>query len=466
MNAIKKVKKETWLEILFLALLFCFYFMWARIQPLNSSPDEQMRYRIAQYIYEHGSIPRGDDPAVRDAVWGISYAFMPVLEYMLCAVFMKIMSFVSTAPFALLMAARTVNMLCGVGMAFFTIRIGKRVFTKQKAWLLMAFAALLPESVFVFSYVNPDALAMFSSAMIVYAWVCGMQDGWSYRNCVILSIGVGICGLSYYNAYGFILCSILMFGITLFLEVQKTGDYRTFVKKGVFVCALILAIVAWWFVRNAILYDGDFLGRAASAISAEKYAIDGYKPSNKVIPSNSGMTFFEMLTEGFGGTTVSWIELVSRSFVGRFGSLDVCMPAWVENNYMDFIKFGFLLVFLHPVRTFAVRDENGIRKIGIFHWCMLIAVVIPNVLNAYYSYTSDYQPQGRYSLPMLIPLAYFVVMGYGNIFDTLIKSEKIRRIVYAVFCILFAVLAIYVYLTVFWPEYRDGVFSIGAFIRG
>ena len=42
-------------------------------------------------------------------------------------------------------------------------------------------------------------------------------------------------------------------------------------------------------------------------------------------------------------------------------------------------------------------------------------MIIPNILNAYYSYASDYQPQGRYSLPMIVPLTYFMVMGYGNL---------------------------------------------------
>lgn len=38
----------------------------------------------------------------------------------------------------------------------------------------------------------------------------------------------------------------------------------------------------------------------------------------------------------------------------------------------------------------------------------MFALLIPNYLNAYYSYSSDFQPQGRYSMPMLIPLMYFV----------------------------------------------------------
>ena len=107
----KKFQTETLVEILFFAFLLIFYLMWARVQPMGAAPDEQMRYQIADYIYQNGALPVGDDPAVRNPVWGISYAFQPILDYMAAAVFMKLVSFISTAPFALLMAARFVNVL-------------------------------------------------------------------------------------------------------------------------------------------------------------------------------------------------------------------------------------------------------------------------------------------------------------------------------------------------------------------
>lgn len=466
MEKLKQNQKEICIEAAFLFFVFCYYVMWARIQPLNASPDELMRYNIAQYIYEHHSIPRGDDPAVRDAVWGISYAFTPILSYMISAVFMMAMSLVTAKPAALLFAARMVSVLCGVGTVFFSLRIGKKMFEGRKAWLFTSFIAFLPGAVFITSYVNTDSMAMMSTAIIVYYWICGLEDGWSVKSCVGLSVGISFCALSYYNAYGFILCSILLFGSSLLLQAKEEGDYRIFLKRGALVTVLVLVMISWWFVRNYILYDGDLLGRTASGLCAEKYAAKGFKPSDKVTPQSSGMGFFEMLYSKYPPIEITWVELVSRSFVGRFGSLNIAMKPWMENNLMDFIKFGFLLSFLHPVRTFALKVKNKISLQGIFHWCMMIALIIPNFLNAYYSYSSDFQPQGRYSLPMLVPLTYFMVRGYENLFDGLIESEKVRKAVYTIFCLLLAGLSIYVYLTIFWPSYMAEPFSIGAFIRG
>ena len=240
----KKISAETTVEILFFLFLLVFYLMWARVQPMGAGPDEQMRYHIADYIYKHGSLPVGDDPSVRNVVWGISYAFSPILSYMIAAVFMKAVSFVTTAPFALLLAARFVNILFGLGTVWLVLDMGKRLFDRRKAWIAAAFVGLLPGSLFVFTYVNCDALAVFSTAVIVYAWVRYLDEGWIYKNCVILALGVAACALSYYNAYGFILCSIFFFGITLFMEAKKKGKYTDFVKKGLLVCVIVLLLAA------------------------------------------------------------------------------------------------------------------------------------------------------------------------------------------------------------------------------
>lgn len=463
----KKISAETAVEIFFFLFLLMFYLMWARVQPMGAGPDEQMRYQIAEYIYQHGTLPVGDDPAVRNVVWGISYAFSPILDYMIAAVFMKVMSFVTTAPFALLLAARFVNVLLGLGTVWLALDMGKRLFDRRKAWIFASFVGLLPGSLFVFTYVNCDALAVFSTAVIVYAWVRYLTEGWTYKNCVILALGVAACTLSYYNAYGFILCSIIFFGVTLFMEVRKNGKYADFVKKGLLVCVIVVALTAWWFIRNAILYDGDFLGMNASTICAEKYAKKNFKPSNRKTPQMEGYSFLDMLNKGFPQSDgFSWVELVSGSFVGRFGNMDVFMPKWLINNYLDFIKAGFLLIFLHPVRTFALRIKKQWSVKGFFNWCMLVAMIIPNILNAYYSYASDYQPQGRYSLPMIVPLTYFMIIGYGNLFDVQIKKESLRKKIYAAICVLLLLLAVFVFFAVIWPEYKAVPFSIRAFIYG
>ena len=104
----KKHKKI--IMTIFLIGLFCYYLIWTVSQPYNSCPDEKMKWDICKYIAENNSIPDGRDESIRDSIWGISYAFQPILTYMICAVFVKIASIFTTQQFALVVAARLVRL--------------------------------------------------------------------------------------------------------------------------------------------------------------------------------------------------------------------------------------------------------------------------------------------------------------------------------------------------------------------
>ena len=42
---------------------------------------------------------------------------------------------------------------------------------------------------------------------------------------------------------------------------------------------------------------------------------------------------------------------------------------------------------------------------------MLFCILMPFLLSLIYSYSTDYQPQGRYLLPALLPLCFYTVQG-------------------------------------------------------
>ena len=57
-------------------------------------------------------------------------------------------------------------------------------------------------------------------------------------------------------------------------------------------------------------------------------------------------------------------------------------------------------------------------------------MVIPFALLTWYSYASDYQAQGRYLMPMLIPFMYFITRGYEYLAERFVKRETARRWIY------------------------------------
>ena len=222
----------------FLICVFLFYGLWAMIQPVNAGPDESMRYSICQYILNHGSLPHGADPEIMNWTWGQSYAFTPILAYMLCAIPMKIVSLFTSNAHYLWLGARVMNVILAVGTIYFTIKIARILFKEERwQWLFIIFVGCLPQFVFIFTYVNNDGLALFSCSLIVYAWLSGFKDQWSYRTCTLLAVGLAVCALSYYNAYGFILVSIIIF-IGSMIHFHPKQWFKPLMIKGLYISAI------------------------------------------------------------------------------------------------------------------------------------------------------------------------------------------------------------------------------------
>ena len=135
--------KKDYSTVFFILGVLVFYTAWMLVQPYAAPPDENMRYDIPMYIYKYGVLPRGDDPALINNAWGLSYAFFPILSYMISAIFMKVAAVFSTEPVVLLMAARSVSLLCGVGTAFMSLKIGRKLFGEKVGLLFAVMVAFL-----------------------------------------------------------------------------------------------------------------------------------------------------------------------------------------------------------------------------------------------------------------------------------------------------------------------------------
>ena len=120
-------------ELLFVLLMGILLFGLSWVLPFNEAPDEAMRYLIPQYIYRHGTLPAGYDPEVLNDLWGVSYAYHPILPYVFGGYLMKVVGIFSSSDKALLMAARFVNILIGMGFYWYVVQIAEKLFSPGTA---------------------------------------------------------------------------------------------------------------------------------------------------------------------------------------------------------------------------------------------------------------------------------------------------------------------------------------------
>ena len=91
--------------------------------------------------------------------------------------------------------------------------------------------------------------------------------------------------------------------------------------KALAVFAIAFLIGGWFFIRNAVIHDGDLLGMRTSNESAALYAADEYKPENRQTPASEGWNFQQTYLQTPEGRTSNWLFSTVSSFIGSDGAL-------------------------------------------------------------------------------------------------------------------------------------------------
>lgn len=405
-------------RVFLLYLGFYLIFVMALVikQPFGDPPDEYNRFLIPRYIVEHGSLPNGFEESIRIDGYGFSYAFQPILPYMIQGYVCMFINLFFPGEAAMVFTARLVNVFFGLIMAVFIRLLSKEWFSQRHIQYLFCFLVMfLPQSLFVHSYVNTDSCCMMSIAILLYGLTRGIKDSFQVKSSLIMALGIIFCALSYYNAYGFILSSIFLFVVTFLKKdnttLKYTFSYIPFLKKGALITLLVLSGISWWFIRSAILYDGDFLGLSARQYCASLYATDAYNPNSRITWQTLGFSMLQMLKQS------NFLNLSGLSFIGIYGPMTIVTSIWVYRFY-KYLFYFCSVAFCVPFRSKTTNAKKPLHPFlspymnYFFYGNMFLCMVIPFYLSIYYSYSTDYQPQGRYLLPALIPLALFTVKGF------------------------------------------------------
>ncbi len=392
-------------------------------QPFGNPPDEYNRFLIPSYIAEHGTLPNGYEEEIRIPGYGFSYAFQPILPYMAQGYAMRLVGlFTQDAP-VLLYTARLVNFLFGLIQAYFVRKLANLWFSDKRFATLFCFLVLfLPQSIFVHTYVNTDSCCMMSIAILLYGLTKGLKGGFDFSSISSLSVGIILCALSYYNAYGFILSAILLFTASFLSRKEGRLHFavRDFMRIGGLISILVLLGIGWWFIRCAVLYDGDFLGLKTRDACASLYALPAYHPATRVTWQSQGFSVFDMLTKS------DFVTLSGLSFIGIYGPMNIITALWIYRMYKYLFWCSILIgAILSVLRRQELPFLTGRRCMNrFFHANMIFCILMPCILSVVYSYRIDYQPQGRYLLPALFPFMLYCTRGLEAIVRTFLDGAK------------------------------------------
>ena len=391
-----------------IALCFLICFAGALLLPWEQCPDEAFRYRLIEWMVKHGTLPPADDPellGLSDLVketYGFSYALRPYLPAMIGALFTKAALFFTDSKTVLLLASRLCSVLSVTGCCFFCLKTGHRLFEKRSSAILFAAVVCFqPQVLFLGMYHNNDAPSLFAVSMMLYFLADGYSREWPAGSCAGLAFAFSAGLLTYYTVFGWILMSTAFCIAAVLIDPGIRDKGRLIAKRAALIAGICLLLSGWFYIRNALVLNGDFLGIAYEEVSRARVKEMGYPLYEYVNAKRDGLTALQFLRS----KNYEWVWMSARSFIGVFGGMTIYLPAVRYGVYYTLHALGALL-FL----SVLIRQKPS-RRDALWTILMLSSSLITLALHFRQCYARDYQPQGRYVITLVLAFAWMTAYG-------------------------------------------------------
>jgi len=375
---------------------------WAHAVALGDAPDEPGHFEVVAFEYIFRTIPEfGVDDygtAGRIALDGFrtpinTYSAQPGLSYIASVVAMDLFcnesqdcARVARYPGALWAALLT----CFVFWGARAMVPGER----GVAILAATVATCWPQLGFVFGYINNDGLTAVVCAGLVAAWFTGRNEGWRDRDAAVLGLFAGLVLLNKPN--GFPLVGVA--GLVLLWTLDGPVSRRA--RAVAITAGTAIAISGWWYAIAYSRYGWDLF---ASGRAEELRRQIGVEWSSGRF---YGMSLLETAFGDFPRFGETWIGGTLRSSMGVFGPLTIGLPDWAYR-----IGAGLTVVAAVGLVVAVARSVKLRKGLDLVFVVSLLLVPALLALSLLRSWSFDYQAQGRYLFPAMLPYTAFLAIG-------------------------------------------------------
>lgn len=376
-----------------MAMIFVQVVIMASISQPKVHPDEHVHSAASEYYINNFLPPEIDSPEIQNtySVYGASRLNSREISYFFIGQFAKLTASLQVPDY---LRYRLFNVLL-LGT------IGLMVFYNKKARILALPFLFSPQIWYVFSYCNSDAFALTVSFFVCYQLICRYSTLNSYLTgnstktiLPIFLLGVlgGMLFLLKKNFYVFILfvggyvCWKLYFLINPELRIR-------FLKRLTVVIFIAAFLTAGRFGLDYYVNGPDRSAKIAEA--RVNYAQPLFNPDTPIDKKHVNLY---RKSRGVDWKTLifqdRWLEKTFLSSVGAYGYLSV-VPS---DNYLDAYRWtGLFFLFLLIVFITARGRIHLSILLSFFLMCSIGLIFI----SFWHSWTSDFQPQGRYLLPII-----------------------------------------------------------------
>ncbi len=290
--------------------------------------------------------------------------------------------------------ARLFSVFLGAVTVFAVYRSLRLILTPDDALLGAAFAAFLPQFVFISASVSNDTAINAAAALVLWQLTAMLAERGRPRRSRLLKLGVtlGLALLSKLSGLGLVGVS----AVAVLWLAWRSRSVRSILDAALWTGLPAVLLAGWWYVRNWRLYR--------DLLAWEMWEANILL---RVIPAGPSQILGEL-----GG--------LERSFWGLFGWLNLPYPSWV---YLALRVVGIVVALglvIHVVRiaraAYAQRTKRG--SFPVSHAILLLWLLVLTVSWLRFMRVAP-AAQGRYffaALPVLALLWTLGWTGWGSSF--------------------------------------------------
>lgn len=403
---------------LFGAVLLCWYV--GLRSPFWLNPDEYDVKAAVNYYFTHWMPPDIRSDIINDSypVYGTSRHFEFNLFYFYSA---KIGQFFADAAVRM----RLFNLLLFGCMAGITVK------NIKKNYALLFVLLLTPQVWYIFSYSTSDGLDFFAGFLCLYQLLEEnsmlnrlLREKFVRRHILYYALlSVLFIHIFWAKATFYPILIFLFLILLIRLLYQEKSERGPLFRKYLILVGLTLGIfVVRYLITDFPRYGLDKLNVIMEV--TERQAEYGYKPSTPAMEAAYSMRFFE---KGIGLkellTEYEFNKNLFRTFAGFFGSY-----AFGEGDWY-YIAMGVLYACLLLYLTYRFWKMKDRQKWWEFAAASLVCF-IQYALIVFNSWFIDFQPQGRYLLPVLFYVVYLISRVEH------LKEDRVLRSILVCTCLL------------------------------
>ncbi|CAN5392172.1 hypothetical protein BH11CYA1_BH11CYA1_17150 [soil metagenome] len=389
-----------------LVLLIAYFLIrlpWLFLVPMKEAPDEYAHFWILRFLAEHLRLPEAAEVLAGgpSAVYG-SYPPFGYVPHVLAALIAG-----QLAPNVdISLSARFGSLLAGAVLVPCADYFGRLLFQHSRlfALALPLLTIFHPQLVFVNAYANCDTTTAALAAVTLVLVSKIMLQGMQLKSSLILGLVLGWLALTKYSGYS-------IFPTAALALVMAAILHRTKLSTVLLNCALVAAsaigLSVWWFLRNAAIFDGDYLG------TKTMYHTWAVTFKRELVFHKSAWSFLK---------DHRWWRTIIYSYWGYFGYMtqEMARPLYVVYQSFMAVSIASALARIPSL----VKELKALKAIpnlfATFNkdaaipavWFVLIASFFINLGAMVYASMANFGlAQGRYLFPNEIPILAMLLGG-------------------------------------------------------